>query len=45
MTACELCFLTREDSNRLREAYPELKARLSRFANAGTQLTREKRPK
>ena len=35
MTDSELCFLTRDDVNSLRREYPELDARLQRFAQVG----------
>ena len=38
MTDSELCFLTRDDLTALREEYPELNARLKRFANVGNQV-------
>ena len=35
---CELCFLTREDIHGLYDVYPELKARMARFASTGRVL-------
>jgi CRP-like cAMP-binding protein len=35
---CEICFLTREDVHGLYGSYPELRARMSRFAGSGRIL-------
>eukprot|EP01048_Picozoa_sp_COSAG05_P019714 COSAG05_NODE_3163_length_2276_cov_1.106569_3_plen_373_part_00 len=45
VTKCELCFLTRGSLNTLRARYPELNARIIRFARAGVRMNRKERAK
>lgn len=39
MSKCELCFLTKDAVDQLRGQYPELNARITRFARVGTPMT------
>jgi CRP-like cAMP-binding protein len=43
VTKCELCFLSRDAMQELRERYPELDARVRRFQRAGRRMSRKER--
>eukprot|EP01050_Picozoa_sp_SAG11_P033062 SAG11_NODE_11047_length_787_cov_1.039244_1_plen_261_part_11 len=42
VTESELCFITKNAVDDLKERYPELKARLNRFARAGMSVTKKR---